>query len=198
MNPLHSYKLKLIMITTIMFYYQKMFTQKNRGYMKGGFSLIIGSAATSDDVTFLPALTLSPGFRLLRTKEFSISIDLPFSAGISSNDDNMFFGIDAPATLNLNFGCGASPNSGSGFGVSLGTGAAYHYSNNSYFDNYYNERYNEVSVAGILYQTIFSFANKKKKGIDGGWGLRVYYLSNFKPDPMRKNVAGIGILSPPL
>src|SRR5690349_17750157 len=101
-------------------------------YTKGGLSLILAGAKTSDDLTILPAITIAPGWRIVKSKEFSISLEAPVSLGLSSNDNHFFIGVEAPATINLNFGSGASDRSASNIGWSIGIGKGFHYSFNEY------------------------------------------------------------------
>ena len=151
----------MLLNTIILLIAYNSFSQKDFGYCKGGLSLLVGGAKTSDELTLLPALTLAPGIRIIKTKEFSITTDFPISVGVSNDDNDFFFGIDAPATLNLNFGFGSSKRSTSKFGLSLGAGVGYHYSYNEYNDPSDNGEYDQLSVGGYVFQTGLFFSWKK-------------------------------------
>jgi hypothetical protein len=171
------------------------YAQKDLGYCRVGFSLLVGGAKTGDDLTVLPAITIAPGFRLIKAKDFSLTTDFPISLGISSKNENYHFGIDAPALLNLNFGFGSSKNSGSRFGISLGAGVGYHYSYNEYYDPYNNEDYDQLSVAGYIFQTGFYLRDKHTgKGLSGG-GIKFSYMTNSNSAPIEKKVFGISLIA---
>lgn len=185
---------KLLLHITSLIIALNVSAQKGFFYLNGGLSLFLAGAETSENLTVLPSITIGPGFRLLNTKEFSISADFPVSIGASGDIDDSYFGINAPAILNLNFGYGASLKSTSKFGISLGAGVGYHYSYNEYYDPFYSDEYDDLSLASYVFQSGFFFRDKHpEKGISGG-GLRFFYMTNFNQSPIRKNVIGIGLL----
>ena len=167
--------------------------KKNAGYTKGGLSFILGGAKTSNNLTFVPAITLAPGLRIINGKEVSVSVEAPLSLGASlDEDDDFFLGFELPVAVNLNFGYGASKRSGSRIGWSAGIGKAYHFSYNEFFTGFDNEPTDELSLWGTLLQTSFFFRNKNR---DGGCGFRLYWISNFSSQPVRKDVVGISLLA---
>ncbi len=173
---------------------QKDSSGRKGGYVKGGLSFIIAGAKSSDNLTFFPALTISPGWRFVQTKEFSLSLEAPISAGISINDDNVNLGIELPASVNINFGHGASYHSTAGFGWSIGIGKAYHFSYNEYV-RYDDIERDKLSLWGTLLQTSFYFGSKKRGSGGGGGCIRFHWISNFSTNPVRKDVIGIGLMA---
>ena len=71
---------------------QKDSSYLKAGYVKGGISLILGAAQTSDNFTFVPAITIAPGWRFVKTREFALSLEAPISVGVSFNNNNVSFG----------------------------------------------------------------------------------------------------------
>ena len=175
-----------ILIISFQVLAQKDSADNKAGYTYGGISLIVGGAKTSDDLTFVPALTVAPGWRFIRTKEFSLSLEAPISAGFCLSGDNFFFGIELPATVNLNLGRGASDRSTSPIGWSVGIGKGYHFSYNEYSFEYEEDRNDKLSIWGTLVQTSFQFRDTR---------IRLHWLSNFSNQPVRKDVIGIGLLT---
>ncbi|HET9745327.1 MAG TPA: hypothetical protein VFP97_06435 [Chitinophagaceae bacterium] len=171
------------------------FAQKDFAYCKAGLSLLLGEAQTSDDLTVLPALTIAPGFRIIKTKEFSLTTDFPISLGVSNKNEDFRFGVDAPALLNLNFGFTSSKQSTANLGISFGAGIGYHYCYNEYYNPYNNEEYDELSVAGYVFQTGIFFRDKfGGKGLSGG-GIKISFMTNSKSAPVQKKVFGISLLA---
>ncbi len=166
--------------------------QKGTTYLKGGLSLLLGGAETSDELTVLPSFTIAPGFLLVNSKEFSLSTELPVSFGASFEDNGTYFGINIPATMNLNFGYGSSAKSTSKFGIGFGAGKGYHYSYNYFFTDYDNTEYSSLSLWGTVFNTTLSFCSKKKSN---GVSVRFMYMSNFDQQTIRKNVFGISLLA---
>jgi hypothetical protein len=186
---------KILLNTILLLMVHYSFCQKDFAYCKGGLSLLIGGAKTSDDLTLLPALTIAPGFRIVKAKEFSITTDFPVSVGASNDDADFYFGIDAPATLNLNFGFGSSKRSTAKFGMSLGAGVGYHYSYNEFNDPYDDGEYDQLSVGGYVFQTGFFFRGKNSKKSLGGAGIRFSYMMNSNSAAVKKRIVGISLLA---
>jgi hypothetical protein len=186
-------KKTISLITILVLVVSQLIAQKKPGYVKGGLSFFVGGTKTSDELTFFPAITIGPGFRLINTKEFSVSTELPISAGVCYNDNTFYFGIDVPASVNLNFGYGASDRSKAKFGWSAGVGKGYHYSYNEFYFDYDGDENSKLSLWGTLIQTSFFFRSKNSS--DGGGSIRFYYLSNFSSVPVRKAVLGISLLT---
>lgn len=195
MNKTLTVMKKILLNTIILLMVHHSFCQKDFGYCKGGLSLLIGGAKTSQDATVLPALTLAPGFRIIKAKEFSITTDFPISVGVSNDDDDFYFGIDAPATLNLNFGFGSSRRSTSKFGISFGAGVGYHYSYNEYNDPYDNDEYDQLSLGGYIFQTGLFFRGKNSDKSLGGGGIRFSYMMNSNAATIKKRIVGISLLA---
>lgn len=171
------------------------FSQKDFAYCKGGLSLLLGEAQTSDDLTVLPALTIAPGFRIIKAKEFSLTTDFPISLGVSNKNEDFRFGIDAPALLNLNFGFSSSKRSTVNFGISFGAGIGYHYCYNEYYNPYNNEEYDELSIAGYVFQTGLFFRGKHAGKGSGGGGIKMSFMTNSKSAAVQKKVFGISLLA---
>ena len=172
-----------------------VYPQKDFGYCKAGLSLLVGGTETSDDLTVLPAITIAPGIRIIKAKEFSLTTDFPISLGASNKNDDLRFGIDAPAMLNLNFGFSSSKRSTAKIGVSFGAGVGYHYCYNEYYNPFNNEEYDELSLAGYVFQTALFFRGKYAgKGLSGG-GIKISVMTNLKSAAVQKKVFGISLLA---
>lgn len=192
---------KILIIITAFLITAKLNAQQNFVYGRAGFSLFLGDAKKRDVYSIFPALTISPGFRILPLgSDLSISLDFPLSIGFSffddDADDDDGLGFDAPATVNLNFGLGASRRSASNFGMSFGTGVVYHASPNWGYDSGNSETARNLNMSGYIFQAGFYFPESKKDPVEDriGFGLRLSYASNFKEDPVRKYVASIGLI----
>jgi hypothetical protein len=158
----------------------------NPFYLKGGISFILGGTKTSDNVTFVPAVTVAPGWRFVKSREFALSLEAPISAGVSFNNNNVSLGVELPVTVNLNVGLAASADSKGRFGWSLGIGKGYHYSYNEYSFDYDDDENDELSLWGTVIQTAFHFR---------GGCVRFHWISNFSDQPVRKDAIGIGLLA---
>lgn len=185
---------KILLIIIVVFTAMTAYAQKDFAFCKAGVSLFVGGAKTTDDATLLPSLTIAPGFRIIKAKEFSISTDFPVSMGVSSEDEDFYFGIDAPATLNLNFGFGSSKRSTSKFGFTLGAGVGYHYSYNENNDPYDNSESDQVSLGGYVFHTGLFFRGKNSGSGPGG-GIRLSYMKNSNSASVRQNIIGISLLA---
>lgn len=183
--------MSIILITPSHLAAQNNKPKNDAGYVKGGISLILGGARTSETLTVFPALTVAPGWRFLKAKQFSLSLESPISLGVCFNENKLFFGFELPATVNMNFGYGASSSSSAGFGWSIGVGKSYHFSYNEY-TFYYDDEVNDLlSLWGTVIQTTFYFSNKTRSD---GFGIRIHWTSNFSEKPVRKDAFGIGII----
>src|SRR5882762_4756141 len=107
-----------------------------------------GNAAVAEGFTY------SPRFNFLENEDFSLSVGIPLSVGISGSyssnynsysgsttNNTLGFMANVPLIVNFNFGAGSSPDNDSRFGFFIGGGAAYHYG-----------KYNVDSVDGYTYQ----------------------------------------------
>lgn len=98
--------------------------QKNTPfYADIGASVIAPWNYTSRPATFL-ALTLTPGIKVTRARNFAVVINVPVSVGWRFKGDG-YLGIDLPAMLNLHFGSAAGHTENSRWGIIVGAGAAY-------------------------------------------------------------------------
>ena len=185
--------LLVILLTASSLSAQQDSVDRGAGYVKGGISFILGGTKTSDQLTSIPALTIAPGWRFVRTREFSLSLEAPISLGLSINDNHVFFGVELPATVNMNLGFASSNKSKAGIGWSLGVGKGYHYSYNEYYFGYDDDENDFLSLWGTVIQTAFYFRNRKRGG--DGCSIRFHWISNFSDKPVRKDAIGVGLLA---
>lgn len=108
-----------------------------------------GNAAVAEGVTY------SPRYNFLENEDFSLSVGVPLSVGISGSyssnynsstgsttDNTLGFMANIPLIVNFNFGAGSTPDNESRFGFYIGGGAGYHYgkynvdTTDSYGDDY--------------------------------------------------------------
>ncbi len=93
-----------------------------------------GKAAVNGGVSY------SPRFNFIEQEDMSVSVGLPFTAGVSgsysanynsqygsSSSNTLSFMFNAPLLVNLNMGAGSTKESESRFGYFVGAGFGYHY-----------------------------------------------------------------------
>jgi hypothetical protein len=114
----------LILLLLFCLVNKKVFSQQSHFYFNGGGSLFFPWNHYSADVAVFPAITLTPGLRLIEDKNFAFVLSFPLSIGGTFKTDT-YLGIDLPAMLSLNFGSAAANSDNSKFGIILGAGAAY-------------------------------------------------------------------------
>jgi len=123
-----------------------------------------GNAAVAEGFTY------SPRFNFIENEDFSLSVGVPLSVGISGSyssnynsysgsttDNTLGFMADVPLIVNFNFGAGSTPDNDSRFGFYIGGGMGYHYgkynvdSTDYYGDGYtYQATINGVGPAGNI------------------------------------------------
>ncbi len=104
-----------------------------------GLSLFVtteknGNAAAGEGFTY------SPRFNFIEQQDFSLSVGIPLTVGISGSysanynsyngnsvDNSLGFMFNAPLILNFNMGAGSSKDNESRFGWYIGGGVGYHY-----------------------------------------------------------------------
>jgi len=158
-----------------------------------------GNAAVAEGFTY------SPRYNFLENEDFSLSVGVPLSVGISGSyssnynsysgsttDNTLGFMANIPLIVNFNFGAGSSDNE-SRFGFFIGGGAAYHYG-----------KYNVDSVDtygdGYTYQaTINGIGPAGNVGVRFGVGrgthnveAKLTYMKSL--DNSKANIFGIGAL----
>jgi len=121
-----------------------------------------GNAAVAEGFTY------SPRFNFIENEDFSLSVGVPLSVGISGSyssnynsysgtttDNTLGFMANVPLIVNFNFGAGSTPDNDSRFGFYIGGGMGYHYgkynvdSTDTYGDGYtYQATINGVGPAG--------------------------------------------------
>ena len=159
-----------------------------------------GNAAVAEGFTY------SPRYNFLENEDFSLSVGVPLSVGISGSyssnynsysgsttDNTLGFMANIPLIVNFNFGAGSSPDNESRFGFFIGGGAAYHYG-----------KYNVDSVDtygdGYTYQaTINGIGPAGNVGVRFGVGrgthnveAKLTYMKSL--DNSKANIFGIGAL----
>jgi len=97
--------------------------QSQAGYIDAGLSLIIPWNYQSRAATF-PAITVTPGIKMVQGKNFAAILSAPLSIGWRFKDHG-YLGIDLPVMFNLHVGSAAGNNRGSRWGFVLGAGAGY-------------------------------------------------------------------------
>lgn len=159
-----------------------------------------GNAAVGEGVTY------SPRFNFLENEDFSLSVGVPLTIGISgsySSNYNSYSGtttdntlgllLNAPVIVNFNFGAGSSKDNESRFGFYIGGGAGYHYgkynvdSTDSYGNGYtYQASINGIGVAGNA--GIRFAVGRGTHNVDA----KVMYMKAM--DNSKANIFGIGAL----
>jgi len=180
----------LILLLMICLVDKKVFPQQSHFYFNAGASLFLPGNRQSE-VAIFPAITLTPGLRLIQTKDFALVLGFPLSAGGTFKTDT-YLGIDLPVMLSLHFGSAAGNNDHSKFGIIIGAGAAYidvlNFYDNLYFEKVHTQFWGQRFNAGISFKTdkdggvpamVFSFG-RSVNGRDAymaGIGIH-YVLSN--------------------
>jgi hypothetical protein len=157
-----------------------------------------GNAAAAEGVTY------SPRINFLEQPDFSLSVGIPLSVGISGSyssnynsqsgsttDNTLGFMANIPLIINFNFGAGSSPDNESRFGFYIGGGAGYHYGK-------YNVDTVDSYGGDYTYQaTIKGFGPAANAGVRFGVGrgthnveARLTYMKSL--DDSKANIFGIG------
>lgn len=159
-----------------------------------------GNAAVAEGVTY------SPRINFLEQPDFSLSVGIPLSIGISgsyssnynsqygsSTDNTLGFMANIPLIVNFNFGNGSSPDNDSRFGFYIGGGAGYHYGkyNVDSVDSYYGDYTYQATIKG--------FGPAGNVGVRFGVGrgthnveARLTYMKSM--DNSKANIFGMGAL----
>jgi len=116
-----------------------------------------GNAAVAEGFTY------SPRINFLENEDFSLSVGIPLSVGISGSyssnynsysgsttENTLGFMANVPLIVNFNFGAGSTPDNESRFGFYIGGGAGYHYGRyNVDTTDGYNEYTYQAKISGI-------------------------------------------------
>jgi hypothetical protein len=145
---------------------------------------------------YIPAVTVVPGFRLIQSKDFALTISAPVSIGPSFKVfEKSYWGVDLPALMELHIGSSAGNSGTSNIGFMLGAGVAYHYAGKYKEDDSYiynngigNILVDELSFAGYRFIAGISFG--KNKSGDRGL-ITATFGKDF--DHEKDFVTGIGI-----
>lgn len=123
----------------------------------GTFSVVQGKDKESGNGSYKTVLlemcgTYFPRYNLSESDNSSLSLGIPFSAGIGTvnNSDGVAFSVDVPLMADYNFGCDAIPESESGAGGYVGAGFGYNYTSaSSYFGSSNLSSYGPIIHAGV-------------------------------------------------
>jgi hypothetical protein len=109
----------------------------SQSFMHGaGITIMVGTAS-GGKASVAGGVTYAPRFNFMETESLSLSVGLPFSAGINGSytystyggeENTIGFLLNAPLMLNLNVGAGSTKENESRFGFFVGGGFGYHHS----------------------------------------------------------------------
>lgn len=139
---------------------QDTFCQTSNFYLNAGASAFFAWHKESEVAVF-PAITVSPGIRLLQNRNFALTLNFPLSGGGTFEHDT-YLGIDLPAMLTLHFGSAAVNNPNSKVGFILGAGAAYMDVVNFYYNSNFEKTRTEFW--GYRFNAGISFKQDKNEG----------------------------------
>ena len=181
----------LILLLLISLVNKKVFPQQSNFYFNVGGSLFFPWNHYSD-VAIFPAITLTPGLRMIQNKNFAFVLSFPLSLGGTFKTDT-YLGIDLPAMFSLNFGSAAGNNDDNKFGIILGAGAAYidvvNFYNSDNFEKVHTQFWGYRFNAGVSFKSdengsapaiVFSFGRSVNGRDAYTVGIGIHYILSNK------------------
>ncbi len=140
----------------------------SQSFMHGAGLTIFVTTAKNGNAAVAEGFSYNPRFNFIETEDFSLSVGVPLTVGISGSyssnynsyygsttDNTLAFMANVPVILNFNFGAGSTKDNDSRFGFFVGGGLGYHYGkynqdlyDPNYGDYTHQEMINSVGPAG--------------------------------------------------
>lgn len=179
------------------------FASFSQSFMHGAGVTVVVGTASGGKASVSGGLTYSPRFNFLETETLSLSVGIPFSAGISGSysyntydgeENTLGFMLNAPLMLNLNIGAGSTKENESRFGFFVGAGFGYHHSdfNIDVTDDYggYYEDSKSINTFGPAGNAGVRFAvGSHQKNIE----VRFSYMKGLE-EVYKPNIFGVAAL----
>ena len=146
-------------------------TNYHWGYFRFGLSGFLAYSHPGDEVILSGGFTFAPGFYLVQSKNYTVSLSAPITLGGGSNYTYSYGVVDLPAMLDLHFGSASEYNYQSTAGLILGIGVGRYY---SYNIDKSTDLLSTASLWGPRYQAGFSFGKSSTPTL-----IMIHYGESF-------------------